>query len=147
MSRSTAGGGARRGGGERRLAFGKRVADRGRHFDRIAVAADMHVEGRRTRAQQVIVDGGDVEAALDHLCHHRFDLGLQQHQIAHRHDFATHGLERDPAAERQRRLDRHAVERHGEIGTRKAVTMDVAGDDGGFRPSASSTFCQSMSWA
>src|SRR3984957_13534133 len=38
--------------GEWRLAFGKCRADCTRQFDRIAVTADMHVEGRRTGAQQ-----------------------------------------------------------------------------------------------
>ena len=85
MSRSTAGGGAgRRRDRQRRLAFGKRVMDRGRQLDGIAMAADMHVEGRRAGAQQMIVDGGDLEAACDHLGHHRVDLGLQQHEVAHR---------------------------------------------------------------
>lgn len=36
-------------------------------------------------------------------------------------------LERDPAAERQRGLDGHAVERHRKIGAREAVAMHVAG--------------------
>ena len=85
--------------------------DRGCHFDRVAVPADVHVEGRRVGAQQMIVDRGDVEAALDQLGHHRIDLGLQQHQIAHHHGAAMHRLERDPAAEREGRLDGDAVER------------------------------------
>ena len=45
--------------------------DRGRHPGRIAVAADMHVERRGAGAQQMIVHGGDLEAALDQLEHHR----------------------------------------------------------------------------
>ena len=98
--------------GKRRLAFGKCRADGSRQFDRIAVTADMHVEGGRTGAQQVVMDCGDVEAVLDHLRHDGFDLGFQQHQIAHHHDFVTHGLECDPAAERQSGFDRDTVERH-----------------------------------
>ena len=61
---------------------------------------------------------GDLEAAFEQLRHDRIDLGLQQHEVAHHHGAIMHRLERDPAAERQRRLDGDAVERHGEIGTR-----------------------------
>src|SRR5262249_3361024 len=43
---------------------------------------------------------------------------------------AMRGLERGPAAERQGRLDGDAVERHREVGTRKSVAMNVAGDGG-----------------
>ena len=91
----------------------------------------MHVEGRRTAAQQVIVDRGDVEAVLDQLRHHGLDLGFQQHEIAHRHHFAAHGLERHPAAERERGFDGDAIERHGEVGARKTIAMNVAGNDRG----------------
>ena len=115
-------------GAERRLACCQRVADGGGHLDGIAVAADMHVERRGARAQQVIVNGGDLEPALDQLRHDRIDLGFQQHEVAHHHGLAMHRLERDPAAERQRRLDGDAVERHGEIGARKSIAMHVAGD-------------------
>ena len=38
----------------------------------------MHVEGRRAATQQVIVDRGDVEAALDQLRHHGLDLDTAQ---------------------------------------------------------------------
>ena len=90
------------------------------------MAADVHVERRGAAAQQMIVDRGDLEAAFDQLDHHRIDFGLEQHEIAHHHGPAMRGLERDPAAERQRRLDGDAVERHGQIGAGKAVAMDVA---------------------
>ena len=94
------------------------------------MAADMHVERRGAGAQQVIVHGGDLEAAFDQLEHHRIDLGLQQHEIAHDHGAAMRRLERDPAAKRQRRLDGDAVERHGQIGARKAVAVHVLRHDG-----------------
>ena len=72
----------------------------------------MHVESRGVGAQQMIVDRRDVEAALDQLGHDRIDFGLQQHEIAHHHGTAMRGLECDPAAKRERRLDGDAVERH-----------------------------------
>ena len=94
---------------------------------RIAVTGDVHVERRRIGAQQVIVDRGDLEPAFDHLGQHRSDLGFEQHQIAHRHHAAMGGLERDPAAERQRRLDGHAIQRDVEIGARETVAVHVTG--------------------
>ena len=90
----------------------------------------MHVERRRIAAQHVIVDGGYVEAVLDQLAHHRIDLALGEHQVAHHHDAAMRRLECHPAAERERRLDGDAVERDGEIAARKAVAMNVGGDRG-----------------
>ena len=111
---------------ERRLALRQRGANGGRHLHRIAVTADMHVERRRTGAQQVIVHGGDVEAAFDQLDHDRVDFGLEQHEIAHHHGLAVHRLERHPAAEREGGLDGDPVERHGQIGARKPVAVDVA---------------------
>jgi hypothetical protein len=52
---------------QRRLAFGQRGADRGRHLDRIAVSAEVQVEQRRTGPQQVIVHG----RVSDSCCHVR----------------------------------------------------------------------------
>ena len=75
--------------------------DRRRHFDRIAMTTDMHVEGRGACAQQVVVDRGYFQAALDQFRHDRIDLGFQQHEITHHHGPAMHRLERDPAAKRE----------------------------------------------
>ncbi len=102
--------------------------DRGRDLLGIAVAGDVHVEGRRIGAQQMVVHGGDIEAGLDELGHHGIDLGFQKHDVAHRHHAAMGRLERDPAAERQPRLDGNAVERHLQVAAREAVAMDVAAD-------------------
>jgi hypothetical protein len=49
---------------------------------------------------QVIVERGDVDAARKHLCHHRLDLGLGQHEVAHDDRAAGRRLETKPAAER-----------------------------------------------
>ena len=76
------------------------------------MAADMHVERRRAGAQQMIVYRSDLQTALDQLAHHRIDLGLHQHKVAHHHGTAMRRHECDPAAERERRLDGHAVKRH-----------------------------------
>src|SRR5713101_9297115 len=89
------------------------------------MAADMQVERRRAGAQQVIVYSGDLEATFDQLEHHRIDLGLKQHEVAHGHSSSVCRLERYPAAKCQRRPDRDAVERHREIGAWKAITMHV----------------------
>ena len=89
------------------------------------MAANMQVEGLGVRPQQVIVDRGDLKTAFDQLEHHGIDLGLEQHEVAHDHGFPVHRLERKPAAKCQRRLDGDAVERHGEIGTRKAIAVHI----------------------
>ena len=89
--------------------------DRRRELDGVTMSRDVHVECLGIGTQQMIVDCGDFDAVLDHLGHHRIDLGVQEHKIAHDHGTAIGGLERDPAAERKRRLDRHAVQRHRQI--------------------------------
>src|SRR5260370_33192072 len=76
----------------------------------------------------MIVDGGNFEAAFQQLGHHRIDLALEQHEVAHGHSCVSHRLERDPAAERKRGPDCYAVERDHEISARKAVTMNRAAD-------------------
>ena len=93
--------------------------------------ADMHVEGQGRAAQHVIMYRGDLEAVLDQLGHDRIDLGLEQHEIAHHHGPAVHRLERRPAAQRQCRPDGDAIERHLQVGARKAVAMNVARHGGG----------------
>ena len=65
------------------------------------MSSDVHVERQRLGAQQVVVDRGDLEATLEQLRHHGVDLGLQEHEVAHRHRHVPHRLERDPAAERE----------------------------------------------
>jgi hypothetical protein len=90
----------------------------------------MHVESRRAGAQHVIVHGSNLQPALDELEHDRIDLRLQQHQIAHGHHAAMRRLERDPAAQRQRRLDGNTIERDRKVGARKAVTVHIAVDGG-----------------
>ena len=50
---------------ERRLACGERIMNHACHFDRIAMTSDMHIERRRTRAQQMIVHGSYFKATFD----------------------------------------------------------------------------------
>src|SRR5215471_5546670 len=99
-----------------------------RHLHRIAMPADMHVEGQRLCTQQVVVDSCDIDAAFDQLGHDWIDFALKQYEVAHHHRHVPHRLERGPAAESERRADRHAVERHLQVGSRKAVTMNGTAD-------------------
>jgi hypothetical protein len=46
----------------------------------------------------MIVDCRNLNTAGDELCHHRADLGFQQHKITHHHDITADWLERDPTA-------------------------------------------------
>ena len=68
------------------------------------------------------------DPALDQFRHHGIDLGFEENEIAHDHCAVMHRLEGHPSAERERRLDRDAVEGHRKIGARKAVSVHVAGD-------------------
>ena len=111
---------------ERCLALAQGRANHGRHLCGIAMAADMHVEGGGRGAQDMIVDGGDLEAAVQQLGHDGRDLGFEKHEVAHQHGFTAHRGERDPAAQCQRRFDGHAVERHLQIGPRQAVAVYIA---------------------
>ena len=87
---------------------------------------NVHVKRGRVGAQQMIVQRGDVDAALKQLCHHRLNLGLGQHKIAHDERAIGYRLEAKPAAERQRRLDGHAVDGHLKVAARNAVAVDIA---------------------
>ena len=96
----------------------------------IAMASNVHVERSGRGAQQVIVNGGDLKAAFDHLEHHRIDFGLKQHEVAHDHGVSVHGLERNPASECQSRLDGDAIEGNGQIGTGETIAVHIARDRG-----------------
>ncbi len=104
--------------------------NRGRQLHGIAVPADVHVEGRRFGAQQVVVDACDLKTAGQELCHRRVDFGAEQNKVAHHHYFIAHRLERRPATQREGRFERDTVERHLQIGARKTVAVNVAGNDG-----------------
>jgi hypothetical protein len=96
------------------------------HFYRVASAADMHIKSCRAGAQQMIVDRRNLESALEQFCHDWIDLRFEQNEVAHHHCLVMHRHERDPTAERERRLDRHAVERYLEVGARESVAMDFS---------------------
>ncbi len=92
------------------------------------MSADVHVVGRGIAAQDVVVDGGDLDPVLDQLGHDRSNLGVEQHEIAHHHRSAVRRLECGPAAERERGPDGDAVDRDLQVAARKAIAMDVAGN-------------------
>ena len=71
------------------------------------------------------MDGGDRDAAGEQLRHHRIDLALGQHEVAHDHRAAIHALEGKPATERERRLDRDAVEGDVQVAARQCVFVHV----------------------
>src|SRR4029077_19738737 len=94
---------------------------------RIAAPADVHVESRRVRSQNMIMDSGDFESIFDRRCHYGRDLTFKQHQIAHHHRAAMDRFECRPATERECRPYGYAVQRYAQISPRKAVSMNVAG--------------------
>ena len=93
--------------------------------DGVAMTVHVHVERRRLRTQQMIVQGRHRDAAREQLRHHRVDLILGEHEIAHHHRGVAFRLEREPAAECEGRQQRHAIDRHMQIGAREAVAMHV----------------------
>src|SRR5262245_35317701 len=90
------------------------------------MSSDMHIESWRICAQQVVVNRGDLQSAIDQLRHHWIDFGFQKDEIAHNHGATMHGLERNPAAEGKCRFDGDTIKRHREIASRKTVTVDIA---------------------
>ena len=87
----------------------------------------MHVHRHHVGPQQVVVDRRDLDAARQQPLHHRIDLVLGEHEVAHRHRSVSHGHESDPAAQRQGGLDGHAVDHDLEVGARQAEAVDTAG--------------------
>ena len=104
-------GGRRRCGGrcERRLAERQRRVEGLGQLHRIALAHHMHVERHGFCAEQVIVQSGDLKAALFQLLHHRTDLVLGQDQIAHDHGLVAHRVERDPGPQGEAGLEGDAI--------------------------------------
>src|SRR5262249_32871237 len=111
---------------EWRLALCERRADSSGYDDQIAMPMNVHVVSGRVGAQKVVVKRSDIDPARKQLCHHRLDLGLGQHEIAHDDRAATHRLETEPAAKCQRRLDGHAIDGDLKIAAGNAVAMDIA---------------------
>lgn len=112
---------------EGRPALGQRRVDGCCDLHGIALTAYVHVKRCGARSQQMVVDRGDAQAAIEQLFHHRVDLGLDQHEIAHDHYAARRRNERNPSAERESWLDGDAVERDVEVGAWEPIAMDVTG--------------------
>jgi hypothetical protein len=63
---------------------------------RIAVSPNVHIQDGDGGSQQVIVDGGYLDATLNEALHHRTDLRVGEHQVAHDHPTLARGLKRQP---------------------------------------------------
>src|SRR5260221_10141785 len=74
----------------------------------------------------MIVQCGNPNAALLQLLHHRIDLVLRQHEVAHDQYRLTVRLEGEPTAQCKTGLEVHAVERYVKIGSWQAHFVDVA---------------------
>jgi hypothetical protein len=93
---------------------------------RIAVPEHMHVHRERLVAQQMIVQGRDLDSGCGKLRHDRIHLVHGQHEIAHDHALFAHFLEGQPTAERKPGLQLDAVERRLQIAARQADAVDAA---------------------
>ncbi len=109
------------------VAQGQARVQGGCELHRIAVRFHVHVHGRRFGAQQVVVQGGDLEAAGLQLRHYRVDLRMGQDQVAHDHGLVPHGLEGDPGAQSEAGLQRHAIEGHRQVRPWQGHLVDPAG--------------------
>ena len=99
----------------------------GRKPHGIAMAENMHIEGRGLCAQKMIMERGDLDAAFGKLGHHRRDLRFGQHEITHHHGGVAIRPEGEPGAEREARFELDAIQRHMQIGARQADAIDAAG--------------------
>jgi hypothetical protein len=93
---------------------------------RVAVPCDMHVHGGGLGAEEVVMQSRHFDSVLDQHRHHRIDLVMGQDQVAHDHGLIAHGLEGEPGAEREARLDVDAVERDLQVRARQADAVDAA---------------------
>ena len=87
----------------------------------------VHVHGAGRRPQQVVVERGDGESALQKAGHHGVHFLVREHKIAHYHHVVAHRLKRGPGAERQRRLYRDAIQDNAQVGARKSVATNSVG--------------------
>jgi hypothetical protein len=95
----------------------------------IALARHVHVEDRRNGPQHMIVQRRDLDAFREQLAHNRIDLAPGQHQVAHHDRGAAHGVEGQPAAERERRPEGDPVDGNVEVASRKPVSVHLVGDN------------------
>src|SRR5207248_11111898 len=94
--------------------------------DGIAHAVDMDVHQLRDLAEEVVVDGGHLDAALAERTEDLGDLGFGEHQVAH-HVRLVPGLdEGQVGAEGKGRFQGDVPEMHAQVGAGKAVAMHAA---------------------
>src|SRR5262245_64166377 len=75
----------------------------------------------------MVVDGGDFQPVGEEAGHHRRNFRVEQDEIAHHHRAVADLSERGVRAEREARLDRHALDRDAEVCPRHADPEDIAG--------------------
>jgi hypothetical protein len=92
----------------------------------IALAGYVHVKGRWTGAEQVVVHGRHLQTLREQLRDHRIDLSLGQNEIAHHHRCVAHRFERDPAAQGKAWLELDAVKADLEIGSGESIAVNRA---------------------
>ena len=68
-------------------------------LDRVTLSEDMHIEGGRRGPEQMIVQGGNLDATLRQLGQHRGNFSFGEDQISHDGCRPSHLLEGKPRAE------------------------------------------------
>ena len=111
---------------ERRLSLLQGGANELGKLSGVACPFDMHVKRRRVGAQQVIMQGGHLNALGKQLAHHRIDFAFGEDEVAHHHRFVPHRLEGEPAAKGKARFEGHSVEGNLEVAAGQPVAMHLA---------------------
>src|SRR5262245_53482461 len=115
---------------QRCLAGRQCVVNSACHFGRIPMPANMHIESRWGRAQQVVVDCRYLNPAGGQLGHHWIDVGFEEQETTQDDDDAIRRFECHPTSKGQCRFDGDADERYGEVSAGKTITVNVTRDGG-----------------
>src|SRR6266853_3485083 len=128
------GGGGRRGRRpERRAGAGERGAEIRRQVAGGSAAVIVQIVDPRRLTEQVVVDGGDVEARAEQARGDDGQLGLGEHKVAHHVGRVGGAGERGPRGQRERGLHGDVAHFHRQIAARERDAIHVAG--GGDRKS------------
>ena len=105
---------------------------RSRQIGGVAHPVHVHVEDARLLPEEMVVQRGDLEPVVEQRRHHRVDLVLGQHEVAHHHLLAAVALgHRHPAAEAERRRRRTAGDGDASVAARDVdlqhAVLEVAG--------------------
>jgi hypothetical protein len=98
----------------------------------LAHAADVHEVDFRLVVEEVVVQGGDLQAVLERRVHRRRHFILEDDRVAHDHRAMARGGEGGPRAETGEWLQGHPVHLDGDVFPRPGDAHDAIGAGRGF---------------